>query len=64
MAIVGIIILAIIIAGILYLRNRVNTQGSPVMKGLMKIGDFFVWIRFIGVGLLLLFLMLLSRKSN
>jgi hypothetical protein len=59
MAILGIIILAFAIIGILRLRHYTNTQGSPAMKTVMKIGDFFVWLRFIGFGILFLFLMLI-----
>jgi hypothetical protein len=59
MAILGIIILALAIIGILSLRHYTNTQGSPAMKTAMKIGDFLVWVRFIGFSILLLFFMVM-----
>ena len=64
MAILGIIILAVIIAAILKLRHHINTQGSPALKTAMKIGDFFVWVRFIGFGILVLFLMFLFMAKH
>ena len=64
MAIVGIIILAVIIVAILKLRHYTNTQGGPVLKTAMKIGDFFVWIRFIGFAILFLFLMFIVLMAK
>jgi hypothetical protein len=64
MAILGIIILAFAIVGILNLRHYTNTQGSPAMKTAMKIGDFFIWMRFIGFGILFLFFMLIMLAAK
>ena len=64
MAIVGIIILAIVIAAILKFRNYVNTQGNPALKTAMKIGDFFIWIRFIGFIILFLFLVAIFTTAK
>jgi hypothetical protein len=66
MTAMGIIILVVVAVAILYLRHYTNTQGSSAMKTAMKVGDFFVWIRFIGFGILFLFLMfiILAAKNK
>ncbi len=60
----GIVILAIIIVGILSLRHHINTKGSPAMKTAMKIGDFITWIRFIGFGLVVLFIIFIMLAAK
>ena len=64
--IVGIIILIIVSAFIIYMRNLTKQKGGPVLNTALKVNDTYVWIRFIGgivpVLLLLFFLMIFRKK--
>ena len=64
MAVMGIIILVVAVVGILYLRHYTNTHGGPVLKTAMKIGDFFIWLRFIGFAILILLFIILAAKHS
>ena len=57
MQIMGIIILVILGGGILFLRNKINTGNNPYLKTALKINDAYVWFRFIGGIILVIFIL-------
>jgi hypothetical protein len=63
-AILGVVILAFVIVGILSLRHYTTAHGSPAMKTAMKIGDFFIWVRFIGFAVLLLLFLFIAASAK
>ncbi len=63
-AVLGVVILGFVILGILSLRHYTNTQGGPALKTAMKIGDFFIWVRFIGFAVLLLIFMAIAASAK
>ena len=63
-AVLGVVILAFAIVGILSLRHYTTAHGSPAMKTAMKIGDFFICVRFIGFAALLLIFMAIAASAK
>ena len=63
---IGIVVLIILAIIIIAIRSLIQQRGGPVLNGAMKVGDFFIWIRFIGgiaIAAVLLVLLLVFRKK-
>lgn len=62
--ILGIVILVVVAGIIMFVRDKVNKSGNSVLKGAMKVGDFFTWIRFLSVIPFIILLVIIGVASK
>ena len=61
MAIGGILILVVVAIGIIILRRIISNSDSSVLKTAVGVGDFFIWLRFIGALIFIALIMMVAR---
>jgi hypothetical protein len=61
MAIGGILILVVVAIGIITLRRIISNSDSPALKTAVGVGDFFIWLRFIGAIIFIALIMMIAR---
>ena len=57
MQLVGILILVVIIGLILYGKHKISTGDNQLLKTAQKIGDAYVWFKFIGGIIFIIFVL-------
>ena len=61
--IIGIIIIIIVCIIVIALRKKVDKSNNTTLKTVMKVGDLFIWLRFLFVLIPLIILMLIAKKN-
>jgi hypothetical protein len=61
----GLFILILFSMVIIFLRKKTQESNNSVLKTAMKVGDFFIWVRFLSfIIILMLFLLFAFSKSK
>ena len=62
---IGLLILILFVMVIVFLRKKTQESDNQVLKTAMRVGDFFIWVRFLSfIIILMLFLLFATFKSK